>query len=589
MTSKFPIPHSELARVLLSFKGVLFTVGAFSAVINVLLLVPSLYMLQVYDRALPSRSELTLTMLTLMMLGAYLVMCALELLRGFILIRVGARLDMLLNKRVYGASFEHNLKGAGGNTSQALHDLTSIRQFLTGNGMLTFFDAPWFPVYIVVIFLFKPSLGVFALCGAALLVALAFVNERLARAPLAEANATAIASSALAASNLRNAEVIEAMGMLPQLQARWFRLHGRFLRLQAEASEKAAVVGAATRFVRIALQSLVLGFGAYLAIEGSISPGMMIAASILVGRALAPLEALIGSWKQWNGARSAYQRLDRLLEQNPPRQPTMALPKPLGALTLDGVSAAPPGAAAAVLKGLSFALAPGDALGVIGPSGAGKSTLARLLVGVWPAQLGKVRLDGADLHAWNKEELGPHIGYLPQDVELFAGSVSDNICRFGPADAEQVITAATRGGVHEMILQLPNGYDSVLGEGGAGLSGGQIQRIGLARAMYGDPSLIVLDEPNANLDDSGERALLAALADWRRRGKTVVLITHRTGIIGATNKLLLLQNGAAQLFGPTARVLEEMAKPAQARAQAAQAAPARPAGAPANQPLAAQG
>lgn len=581
MTSKFPNPQSELARALLSFKSVFFTVGAFSAVINVLLLVPSLYMLQVYDRALPSRSELTLTMLTLMMLGAYLVMSALELLRGFILIRVGARLDMRLNKRVYSASFEHNLKGAGGNTSQALHDLTTIRQFLTGNGMFAFFDAPWFPVYIVVIFLFKPSLGVFALCGAALLVALAFVNERIARVPLAEANAMAIASSALAASNLRNAEVIEAMGMLPQLQARWFRLHSRFLGLQAEASEKAAVVGAATRFVRIALQSLVLGFGAYLAIEGGISAGMMIAASILVGRALAPLEALIGSWKQWSGARSAYRRLDRLLEQNPPRQPTMALPKPLGALALDGVSAAPPGAAA-VIKGLSFALAPGDALGVIGPSGAGKSTLARLMVGVWPAQLGKVRLDGADLHAWNKEELGPHIGYLPQDVELFAGSVSDNICRFGPADAAQVITAATRSGVHEMILQLPNGYDSVLGEGGAGLSGGQIQRIGLARAMYGDPSLIVLDEPNANLDDSGERALLAALADWRRRGKTVVLITHRTSIIGATNKLLLLKNGVAQLFGPTALVLDEMAKPAQARAQA------RLAGAPDNPPLATQ-
>jgi ATP-binding cassette subfamily C exporter for protease/lipase len=568
---------NEIERVLLGLKRTFVTVGVFSAISNLLMLTPSLYMLQVYDRVLQSRNEITLLMLTLMMLGAYLISGALDLIRSFVLVRVGAKFDMELNKRVYTAAFEQNLKKSGGNAGQALLDLTHIRQFLTGNALFAFFDAPWFPVYLIVIFVFEPTLGLFALGGTAVLVALAYVNERVSRKPLAEANTMSISAGNLATNNLRNAEVIESMGMLPNLLGRWFKLHGKFLHLQAEASEKAGIVGALTKFVQVSLQSLVLGLGALLVLENKMSPGMMIAASVLVGRALAPVQQVIGVWKSWSSTRSAYERLSQLLQDNPERSAGMELPKPLGQLSVEGVVAAPPGGQVAVLKGINFAIAPGDVLGVIGPSGSGKSTLARLLVGVWPAANGSVRLDGADIFQWNKGELGPNLGYLPQDIELFGGTVSENIARFGEVDAEKVVQAAKRAGVHEMILHLPKGYDTMLGDAGGGLSGGQKQRLGLARAMYGDPSVIVLDEPNSNLDDIGEMALLQAVNDLRLRGKTIVLITHRTSIIGATNKLLLLRDGAVAMFGPSNQVLgalqEQNQKALQAQQQgAAQAA-----------------
>ena len=569
MKSKSSPVRNEIELALVSFKSTFFTIGAFSAISNLLMLVPSIYMLQVYDRVLASRNEITLLMLTVMMLGAYLLMSALELIRTFVLVRVGAQFDMRLNKRVYSAAFEQNLKKAGGNAGQALADLTNVRQFLTGNALFAFFDAPWFPVYLIVIFFFEPALGLFALGGTAILVVLAYINEKVTKQPLAEANAMAIASTTLATNNLRNAEVIESMGMLPNLLTRWYKLHGKFLHLQAEASEKAGLVGAVTKFVQVSLQSLVLGYGALLAIEGKITPGMMIAASILVGRALAPVQQVIGVWKSYSNTRSAYERLVALLAANPERSAGMELPKPLGAITIEGVSAAPPGSQVAVIKGLNIGIAPGDVVGVIGPSGSGKSTLARLLVGVWPAFSGKVRLDGADIFTWNKGELGPHIGYLPQDIELFAGSVSDNIARFGDIDPDKVVEAARRAGVHDLILHLPQGYDTMLGDGGAGLSGGQRQRLGLARAMYGDPSVIVLDEPNSNLDDVGELALVQAVSDLRQRGKTIVLITHRTSIIGITTKLLLLRDGISQMFGPTEQVLAALNESAQ-KAQIAQ-------------------
>jgi ATP-binding cassette subfamily C exporter for protease/lipase len=565
--AKFQIPQNEIAQTLISFKGVFRTVGVFSAIINVIMLLPALYMLQVYDRVLSSRNETTLVMLTVMVLGAYLLMSALEFVRSFVLIRVGAQLDMKMNKRIYTAAFEQNLKREGSNAGQALHDLTNIRQFLTGNGLFAFFDAPWFPIYLAVIYLFDPMLGTFALVGTVILIALAYVNEVMTRKPLAEASTMSVASSNLATNNLRNAEVISAMGMLPNLMARWFKLHSRFLQLQAEASEKAGVVSALTKFVRISMQSLILGLGALLVLEGKITPGMMIVASILMGRATAPVEQLIAVWKNWSSTRSAYQRLIKLLEANPAREAGMSLPKPLGRVSVEAVTAAPPGSAVAVIKNLSFVIAPGDVLGIIGPSGSGKSTLARLLVGVWPAATGKVRLDGADVYHWNKDELGPSIGYLPQDVELFAGTVSENIARFGEIDSEKVILAAKRAGVHDMILHFPQGYDTPLGDGGGGLSGGQKQRLGLARAMYDDPSLIVLDEPNSNLDDVGEQALVAAINDLRGRGKTIVLITHRTSALSTTNKLLLLRDGMAQLFGPSKQVLDELAKAKQQQAQ----------------------
>ena len=559
MFQKNNAPQDEIAQVLGSFKGAFQSVGIFSAIINLMMLVPSLYMLQVYDRVLSSHNETTLLMLTLMVLGAYLFISALEFVRSFVLIRVGAQLDMKMNKRIYTAAFEQNLKKAGGNAGQALQDLTTVRQFLTGNALFAFFDAPWFPVYLVVIFLFNPSLGLFALGGTVVLVVLAYVNEVVSKKPLAEASSMAISAGNLATNNLRNAEVIEALGMLPNLMKRWFKLHASFLQLQAEASEKAGVITAATKFFRLSLQSLILGFGALLVLDGKITGGMMIVSSILMGRTLNPVEQLIGVWKTWGSTRSAYKRLSELLAANPPRKTGMSLPKPLGQISVQAVTAAPPGATVAVIKSLSFSIDAGDVLGVIGSSGSGKSTLARLLVGVWPAALGHVRLDGADIYQWNKDELGPHVGYLPQDIELFAGTVSDNIGRFGDVDADQVVLAAKRAGVHELILHFSQGYDTVLGDGGAGLSGGQKQRIGLARAMYGDPSLLVLDEPNSNLDEIGEQALVAAIVDFRKRGKTVVLMTHRSSIIGVTNKLLLLQSGTAKMFGPTAKVLTDLA------------------------------
>ena len=570
-----PLQKNELSEVLAEFKSTFYTVGTFSAIINLLMLAPSIYMLQVYDRVLASGNVLTLGMLTVLVLACFLLMGALELIRSFVLVRVGARFDMRINKRIYSAAFEQNLKKAGSNAGQALSDLMTVRQFLTGNAVAAFFDAPWFPIYLLVIFFFSPWLGLLAVVGTAILIVLAIVNERVTKKALSEANSMSIAASTLATNNLRNAEVIESMGMLPNLMGRWFKLHGKFLHLQAEASEKAGLVSSVTKFVQVSLQSLVLGLGALLVIEGEMTAGMMIAGSILVGRAMAPVQQLIGVWKSFATVRSSYGRLTTLLNTNPLRPVGMALPKPTGAITVEGVTAAPPGGTVAVLRNLTFNIQPGDVVGIIGPSGSGKSTLARLLVGVWPAQMGKVRLDGADIFQWNKAELGPYMGYLPQDIELFGGTVSDNIARFGEVDPEMVVLAAKRAGVHEMILHLPQGYDTILGDGGAGLSGGQKQRIGLARAMYGDPSVLVLDEPNSNLDDVGEQALTIAVNDLRQRGKTIILITHRTSVISVTNKLLLLREGVGEMYGPTNQVLAALQEKAQKQIQANQAAAAQ--------------
>ncbi len=573
MQKKIKLPSNEIVQALLGYKRVFRTIGAFSMLINLLALVPSLYMLQVYDRVLPSRNGVTLAMLSVIMLGMYALTSALEYVRSFIVIRIGAKLDMHLNTRVYTAAFETNLKQQGVNAGQSLNDLTTIRQFVTGNALFAFFDAPWFPIYLLVIFLFNVWLGLFALAGSVILVILAIVNERVSRRPLAEASALSIRSSSLATSNLRNAEVIEAMGMLPNLMARWSVLNSGFLARQAEASEKAALVGNVTKFFRVSLQSLVLGVGALLAIDGKLSPGMMIAGSILMGRTLSPLEMVISVWRQWSGAKSAYERLVDLLESNPERRIGMSLPAPAGRLVLENVSAAAPGGRIPVLQGLNFGIEAGDVVGVIGPSASGKSTLARLMVGAWPAAVGTVRLDGADIYQWDKDQLGPHIGYLPQDIELFGGSIAENIARFGQIDSAKVIEAARLAGVHDMILRLPQGYDTLVGERGAGLSGGQKQRLGLARALYGNPALIVLDEPNSNLDEIGEAALKLAIDQLRAAGRTVVLITHRTSIIAATTKLMLLVEGQMRMYGETSQVLAALQKaPAQ---QAAAQAPAQ--------------
>ena len=525
-----------------------------------LMLVPSLYMMEVYDRVLGSRNEYTLYMLSLMALGLYALISGLEYIRSMIVIRIGVKMDSYLNARVYTAAFEQNLGSVGINAGQALNDLTTIRQFVTGNGVFAFFDAPWFPIYLIIIFLFNAWLGLFALVSTIVLIGLAWINEAISSKPLAEANTVAIRSSNMASNNLRNAEVIEAMGMLPNMRSRWYAQHQQFLQLQTIASQRASQIGAITKFVRIAVQSLILGVAALLVIKGQVTSGMMIAASILLGRAIAPVEQIIAVWRQWSGVVSAYHRLDQLLVKNPPRVAGMSLPKPVGHILVEGVTAAPPGASTAVLKNLNLSLRPGDCLGLIGPSGSGKSTLARLLVGVWPAAVGTIRLDGANVYQWNKDELGPNIGYLPQDIELFAGTIADNIARFGAVDSEKVVAAAQLAGVHELILRMPKGYDTFIGDGGAGLSGGEKQRIALARALFDNPSVVVLDEPNSNLDEFGELALAQAILNLKQAGKTIVLITHRPNIIRNTNLLLVLRDGVALAFGPTEMVLQELSK-----------------------------
>lgn len=562
-------PSNEILAALAACRRGFVSVGAFSAVINLLMLAPALYMLQVYDRVLASGNHMTLAMLTLMVLGLYAFMGLLEWVRSLVVIRLGAQIDQQLGARIYDATFDASLRVGRGSSAQPLNDLTSLRQFATGNALFALFDAPWFPLYLAVLFLFHPWLGWLALGGAAVLLALTWANQWLTRAALAEAGQLAIQATQAAGSHLRNAEATEAMGMLARLRQRWQGEHGRFLHLQNRASEQGAAFSAVAKGVRLALQSLMLGLGALLAVDGQITAGMMIAGSILAGRVLAPLDQLINAWKQWSGAQQAYQRLCDLLRAQPPRASGMSLPAPRGVLRVEQLSACAPGSRTPVLADVSFALEAGQRLVVLGPSGCGKSSLARLLVAAQTPLAGKVRLDGADLQQWDKDALGPHLGYLPQDVQLFAGSIAENIARFADVEADKVIAAAQMAGVHELILRLPQGYDTRLGEGGAGLSGGQKQRIGLARAVYGLPALIVLDEPDANLDEAGEQALLAALERLREQGRTLVLVSHRPALLKGADQLLLLRGGQMQAFGPASRVLQELQQAARPATQSA--------------------
>ncbi len=568
----------ELKEALQALRNAFTTVGAFSGFINLMMLAPALYMLQVYDRVLGSRNETTLVMLTVLVVGALLFMAALESVRGWILVRVGARLDAQLNGRVFTAAFERNLQQAGSNTAQPIHDLNAVRQTLTGSALLAAFDAPWLPIYLVVIFMMSPLLGWFALAGAIVLLVLAVANERISKPRLDEAQKFSMQSHQALVSHLRNSEVIEAMGMLPAIRQRWHALHRQQIHAQALASDRAAMLSGATKFVRIAMQSLILGFGALLVLEDQITAGMMIAASILLGRAFAPIELLVGNWKQIVSGRQAYARLQELLQRHPARGTSMSLPRPQGRITAEAVSAMPPGTRRVVLKNLGFTIAPGEVVAVVGPSASGKSSLARLLVGIWAPAAGSLRLDGASIYDWNKDELGPALGYLPQDIELFDGTVAENIARFGEIDSERVVDAARKVGMHEHILHLPQGYDTPLGAEGSNLSAGQRQRIGLARALYGDPALIVLDEPNSNLDEAGEKALLEALLGLKARGATVVIVTHRMSTLAAADKVMVLTDGTLAAFGPR----DEVFKPTPATTTA----PSTPNATPANRRVA---
>lgn len=560
---------SELREAIAKSKKSFIMVGFFSLIINVLMLVPSLYMLQLYDRVMASRSEDTLIMLTGIVVFLFIIMALLEVVRSRVLVKVGNKLDSLLSQRVFDSVFELAQKYPGKASSMPLNDLTQVRQFMTGNGLFAFFDAPWMVIYIAVLFAFHPVFGYFAIFAAIVLFCIALANEYSTKAKLAEANNLSRASSVFVDSNLRNSEIVHAMGMKENIRKIWEERYFGFLNAQNDASNSAGIWSNASKSLRMLFQSLILGMGGYLAIKMEVSPGMMIAGSIIMGRALAPLDLIIGSWKGFSSARSSYEKLDGLLKEFPKDKEYMKLPAPQGEILIEGAVVAPPNASQPSLRGISMAILKGDVVGIIGPSAAGKSSLARIILGLWPLAAGKVRLDKADIFQWDKQDLGKYIGYLPQDIELFEGTVSQNIARFGDIEAQKVVEAAQRAGVHEMILRLPDGYDTKIGVGGATLSGGQRQRVGLARAMYNNPVLVVLDEPNSNLDDAGEIGLVNAISYLKQIGSTVIIITHRPSILQVTNKIALIKQGALEMYGNTSEVLAQLAKNAQAAQQAA--------------------
>ena len=571
MTTKGFFARSELTATLWAFRREFLVVGIFSMVANVLMLVPTIYMLQVFDRVLVSRSELTLLVVSLITLFLFVVMSFAEWSRSRLLVRAGVRLDEVLSTRVFNAAFEANLSQSGAPAQRAFSDLTQIRQFLTGNGVFAFFDAPWAPVYIAVLFFLHPFLGWVAIVFAILQALLAWFGHRRTVEPSEVAAKAQSDVTLYMQGKLRNAEVVESMGMLGGLRRRWAERHADAMDKQGTAQGLTHRIMAWSKFLRYCQQSFALGAGALLVIDGQLSPGAMIAANVLTTRALAPIDSLVGVWRSFIGAKAAFGRLETLLRDHPESDPALTRMAPTGALALRDVTASAAGREAPILKTIvRDALAETPTV-VVGPSGSGKSTLARVMIGIWPQVGGEVLLDERPLSGWSRTELGPHLGYLPQDVELFDGSIAENIARFSEVDSDRVIAAAKSAGLHEMILRFPNGYDSQIGEAGAMLSGGQRQRVGLARAVYGDPALIVLDEPNANLDDVGEAALGRAVMELKGKGKTVLLITHRPSAIAMADRLVVMADGQVQVQGPRDAVLAHLKAGAAPQAEPAQA------------------
>ncbi len=541
--------RSELAATLATVKHEAWGVGLFSMVSNLLMLAPSLYMLQIYDRVLVSQSELTLVALSLITLFFFASIAFAEWIRSRLLVRVGVRLAELLNHRVFAATFESRLNRAQSGAAGSFSDLNNMRQFLTASGAFAFFDAPWTPIYLVVVFLLHPLLGAVSLIGVILLAVLAWQNDRLTQQPNRLALEAHAQASLFLHNKLRNAEAVEAMGMLGGLRRRLLGRHRKYLGLNSQAADQATRIKSLTKFVRYSLQSLVLGAGAVLVIDGSLSAGAMVAASLLMGRAVAPVEQLIGTWRAFVSARTSFLKLERLLAAHPERTFNLFHGTPSGRLQLQEVVARVPGREQPVLQGITLEVAAGEVVAIVGPSGSGKSSLVRVMLGVWPEVHGEVLLDGEPVAAWHRSELGPCVGYLPQDVQLFEGSVAENIARFGAVDSPKVIRAAQLAGVHEMVLRFARGYNTSIGQGGSHLSGGMRQRIALARALYGDPNLIVLDEPNSNLDDAGEKALFDAIQTLKAQGKTILLVTHRKHILGISDRVLVMDEGAVKWYG----------------------------------------
>ncbi|MGH6866548.1 MAG: type I secretion system permease/ATPase [Methyloceanibacter sp.] len=552
-----PTLRNSLSEILVRCRSGFIAVGAFSMVINLLTLTVSIYMLQVYDRVLTGRSVETLIYLTVITSGALVAIGLLEFLRSRLLVRLGTWIDRAMSPNVFERGLENAVRGVRYRT-EALRDVAALRNYLGGAGIMALFDAPWTSIYLVFIFLLHSLLGFLALGGALLLFSLALLNDALTAATLKRANSASTRGYQFAEAAFRNAEAIDGMGMGAALARRWDSVNAHALQLQAKASDRVGLITAVTKPFRLFLQVAVLGLGAWLVLQQELSPGGMVAASIIMSRALTPAEQAIVTWKQTISAREAWTRLSALFQTAPIHHSTMALPRPRGRLTIEGVTYIPAGARHPVLRAISFAIPPGEALAIIGPSAAGKSTLARLIVGLAQPQHGFVRLDGADVFAWSRDNFGHHVGYLPQDVELFPGTVGENIARMEEGEPSEVVFAAKMAGVHELILRLPNAYETEIGEQGANLSGGQRQRIALARALYRRPALLVLDEPNSSLDASGEAALNSAVAAMKLGGCTVVVVAHRPSLMTHIDRILVLHEGKMQLAGPRDAVLAEL-------------------------------
>ena len=553
--------RNPLARVVWSLRREFAFVGLLSMIANLLMLSPTLYMLQIYDRVMVSHSELTLLMISLIILFFLGLMAFADWVRSRLLVRAGVQFDEALNERIFRAGFRAELEQSGHDPGQALNDLTNIRQFLTGNGTIAFFDAPWTPIYIAVSFLLHPLLGWLSIVFVANLLVLAVIGQRLSAKPAESASKAEVEVNRYVFSKLRNSDVIESMGMLGDLRRRWAAQQQRHLALQSLAQAVNQRMGAVVKFIRYSQQSLSLGAGALLAIQGEITVGSMIAANVLMSRASQPIEVIVVTWPAFLSAHSAFRRIGSMLMAHPEEAPGHRRDPVVGEVILEGLVATAPKREQPILKGLEAKFPAGQVTAIIGPSGSGKSTLARALIGIWPHTEGQVLLDGHPLDSWDRATLGPQIGYLPQDIELFDGTIAENIARFGPVDSIHVIDAARRTGMHDMILRLPKGYDTPIGEAGSMLSGGQRQRIALARALYGAPQLIVLDEPNSNLDDAGDAALQRAIQDLKERGRTLFVISHRLNVLALAHRVLLMDNGVIAADGSPDAVLATLHSP----------------------------
>lgn len=552
--------RSDLTRALWAFRREFFVVGLFSMVANLLMLTPTLYMLQVYDRVMLSASDLTLLAVSLICLFLLGVMGTAEWFRSRLLVRVGVAIDQELSTRVFNASFEAYLNQSSAHPSRSFSDLIQVRQFLTGQGVFAFLDAPWTPIYIGVLFLLSPWLGALAILFALVQGFTGWFGHRHTLEPSEAAGKAFGDAQTYFQGKLQNLEVVESMGMTHNLRRQWGKKHATYLEQNDHAQALSHRMMAWSKFIRYSQQSLALGAGALLVIDGQMTVGAMIASNVLMGRALAPIDQIVSTWRTVAGVKAAFLRLERLIEEYPERDPALRRVAPNGSVTIRDVVATAEGRVAPILKGISTHFEPGTVTAILGPSGSGKSTLARVLVGIWPSVQGEVLLDALPMNSWDRTELGPYLGYLPQDIELFDGTLAENIARFGDVDAERVIAAAQCTGLHDMILRFPKGYDTPIGEAGHLLSGGQRQRIALARAVYGEPCLIVLDEPNANLDDAGEQALMQAIRELKAKGKTIVLITHRPNALGVADRIVLLADGRIQAQGPRDEVLTSLLK-----------------------------